>query len=356
MKKKERNCLDTIQIASPCPANWDEMEGDDKSRFCKLCSLNVYNISSLTSEDAEQFLQERMFSGERVCVSLYRRPDGTVITEDCPVGLRKLRAAARRVKSVAAAIVALTISALTGVRAQQPGKDAPVPTRGEPTVAVPPQKDRERFMGDIATPITPGCAMPRPSGSDLVDPTNAKTNLPYTLNVRGTLFPAADPWYTRHCSSTSLALKAISSATINGTSNQKELEKALELFTCNLWAKQADTPEVVARHHIQTSLRLTGEANCLYYLGKAMEAATKYEEALRELESVKFDSKPAMVTRIFGNLNQAERLLKEKFDAAALKERLGKIAAAFSEKKTNKSGIAWITAPDGACDFTEPLL
>jgi hypothetical protein len=29
--------LTNVQIASPCSANWDEMIGDDASRFCNQC-------------------------------------------------------------------------------------------------------------------------------------------------------------------------------------------------------------------------------------------------------------------------------------------------------------------------------
>ena len=35
------NPLDNIRIASPCSANWDEMFGDERKRFCGDCKLNV---------------------------------------------------------------------------------------------------------------------------------------------------------------------------------------------------------------------------------------------------------------------------------------------------------------------------
>jgi hypothetical protein len=37
--------LDRIEIASPCTVEWDSMTGDDRSRFCGQCKLNVYNIA-----------------------------------------------------------------------------------------------------------------------------------------------------------------------------------------------------------------------------------------------------------------------------------------------------------------------
>lgn len=39
-------------------------------------------------------------------MQLYRRFDGTIITDDCPVGLRRIRDTWRRVKSVAAGAAA----------------------------------------------------------------------------------------------------------------------------------------------------------------------------------------------------------------------------------------------------------
>jgi hypothetical protein len=42
--------LDNIRIATPCQANWDEMPGDERIRFCSACSRSVYNIAALVSE------------------------------------------------------------------------------------------------------------------------------------------------------------------------------------------------------------------------------------------------------------------------------------------------------------------
>jgi hypothetical protein len=50
-----------------------------------------------------------------VCVRLFRRADGTIITQDCPVGLARVRAAARRALIRAAALIGLV--GATGVAA-----------------------------------------------------------------------------------------------------------------------------------------------------------------------------------------------------------------------------------------------
>ena len=77
--------LNDLRIASPCPASWDAMRGDDRVRFCDSCSKHVYNVSGLTADAAVALVRE---SEGHLCVRLYRRKDGTVLTADCPVGLK----------------------------------------------------------------------------------------------------------------------------------------------------------------------------------------------------------------------------------------------------------------------------
>jgi hypothetical protein len=84
--------LDQLQIASPCPASWEEMQGDNRARFCTLCDKHVYNFAAMTAEEGLALVKEKEGN---LCGRLYRRRDGTVLTADCPVGwaahLRRLR-------------------------------------------------------------------------------------------------------------------------------------------------------------------------------------------------------------------------------------------------------------------------
>jgi hypothetical protein len=89
--------LELIEIATPCEASWDDMRGDDRVRFCGHCKLNVYNLSDMPRAEAEKLVQERE---GRLCVRFFKRHDGTVLTRDCPVGIRAIRR--RLVRSVAA--------------------------------------------------------------------------------------------------------------------------------------------------------------------------------------------------------------------------------------------------------------
>lgn len=103
------NPLNNLKIASPCEANWDEMQGDQRKRFCGECKLNVYNLSGMTKTEAEELLSN---SEGRLCVRFYQRTDGTVLTEDCPVGWAKIK---QRVSKTAAAFASLIIGLVSGL-------------------------------------------------------------------------------------------------------------------------------------------------------------------------------------------------------------------------------------------------
>lgn len=91
--KEPKEILGRMRVASPCPANWDSMEGDARVRFCRLCNLNVYNLSDMTRAEVEALVLK---TEGRLCGRLTRRADGTVLTKDCPVGLRAVRVRATR--------------------------------------------------------------------------------------------------------------------------------------------------------------------------------------------------------------------------------------------------------------------
>src|SRR4051812_25709981 len=83
--------LEDLRIATPCNADWDEMKPLDdgaRVRFCGQCEKNVYDLSAMTRADAESLVREKE---GRLCVRFYQRADGTVLTADCPVGVRKQR-------------------------------------------------------------------------------------------------------------------------------------------------------------------------------------------------------------------------------------------------------------------------
>ena len=117
--------LENVQIATPCPADWNAMQGDERSRFCGQCQLNVYNLSGMTRQEAEDLL--RTTEGG-MCIRMFKRADGTILTKDCPVGLnilhrRKVRNVTRK---VAAVLVVVTAAGLfTVLPAESKSKQDP---------------------------------------------------------------------------------------------------------------------------------------------------------------------------------------------------------------------------------------
>jgi ABC-type cobalt transport system substrate-binding protein len=115
---QQNDFLDRMRVASPCSVGWESMSGDERVRFCDQCRLHVYNISELTSAEASSLITK---TEGQLCARVYRRADGSILTRDCPVGLRALR---RRVSKMAGAAFAAVLSLCSGAFGQtQPQED-----------------------------------------------------------------------------------------------------------------------------------------------------------------------------------------------------------------------------------------
>src|SRR5688572_21785939 len=71
--------LDVIDVKRPCPASWDTMAGDERSRFCEQCGLHVHNLSAITFDEAQRLVCAR---AGRLCVRFERDQRGRVVTLD----------------------------------------------------------------------------------------------------------------------------------------------------------------------------------------------------------------------------------------------------------------------------------
>jgi hypothetical protein len=100
--------LENVRVAVPCSADWNQMTGDERVRFCGQCNLNVYNLSGMTKREAESLVTE---AEGRLCIRYYRRADGTILTRNCPVGLTAIK---RRFSSITRAILSAVLSFLAG--------------------------------------------------------------------------------------------------------------------------------------------------------------------------------------------------------------------------------------------------
>ena len=127
-----------LKVASPCHESWERMQGDDRVRHCAECDLNVYNISAMTQAEAMELVSTHE---GRLCGRLYRRPDGTVITKDCPTGARIVIKC--RVSRIAGAALAASMS--VGLAAAQNAKVKKTPIKTEA---------QQKAHGDISLVVT----------------------------------------------------------------------------------------------------------------------------------------------------------------------------------------------------------
>ena len=162
-KKRVLPLLDTVKVASPCNRSWDEMLGDDRVRFCTSCEKNVFNLSSMSREEAEALLASR--SQGELCIRYYQRADGTVMTQDCPVGVSKKRRKLFVLATAGAGAMAFAAASMAPKAACTMG-----------AVAANPQTQNQ-VVGDWAGPPTTTAVPPAyPDQTPHVTPTAAPTN------------------------------------------------------------------------------------------------------------------------------------------------------------------------------------
>lgn len=102
--------LDHLRIAAQCPADWDQMFSfeDKRVRFCSQCNLNVYNLSDMSRREAEALITK---TEGHLCVRFYRKADGSILTQNCPVGLKAIK---RRLAWVAQVVLGMVLSLVSG--------------------------------------------------------------------------------------------------------------------------------------------------------------------------------------------------------------------------------------------------
>lgn len=85
-QQRSTNSLPVIQIATPCPMQWDKMQGDDSKRFCNQCTKNVFNFAEMPRDDVSDLL----CSGQSVCARISRHADGSIVTLDDKPSTKRL--------------------------------------------------------------------------------------------------------------------------------------------------------------------------------------------------------------------------------------------------------------------------
>ncbi len=144
--------LNNVRVASPCSADWDAMIGNELSRFCGQCNLNVYNLSGMTRAEAEHLIAGH---AGRLCVRFYRRADGSILTRNCPVGLRAVQ---QRVSKFTRAVVSSVLGFVAGIAC----------FNGVAGVVIKGRLTRSPMMGDIAIErLEPPLLSPQLIGTDV---------------------------------------------------------------------------------------------------------------------------------------------------------------------------------------------
>jgi ankyrin repeat protein len=130
-----KNKLDTIQIPSPCTADWDSMVGNRQVRFCEHCHLSVHNLSAMTRDRALRLVAN---SHGRLCVRFVPGDTGRPIT-NLPLKFHRI---GRRVSRLTAGVFTAALS-LSSAAAQSGSQPTPTRASAEQSVPAPEQKPVE---------------------------------------------------------------------------------------------------------------------------------------------------------------------------------------------------------------------
>ncbi len=79
--------VDSKKLAKRCTWTWDD-DSTERFRYCQICQSQVYNFEDLELAQAEALILIREYKRN---ATLYKRPDGKFMTQDCPVQVKKKR-------------------------------------------------------------------------------------------------------------------------------------------------------------------------------------------------------------------------------------------------------------------------
>lgn len=131
LKKHRLPMLSRVRVATPCNARWEDMQGDERVRFCGKCGKNVFNLSALSEDEAEALVYEHEGN---LCARFFRRKDETMITSDCRVSKRRRRGIVFGTLGLAATAAGGLFYGLFGAPAAAMGSIAVVPPNTPPVV------------------------------------------------------------------------------------------------------------------------------------------------------------------------------------------------------------------------------
>lgn len=183
-EEQKRIKLEAIEIPTPCPMLWENLDGDERKRFCDECGKHVHDLSALTRVEAEALLSE---NEAKLCVSYELTPTGGIKTRDYSETFRCSREAVRgAVGLVAGALVAVcsTLPALAkdalsphrtmGKIRANVNSEAPKPIAPQTQSATPADAGREgRMTGAPAVVHTDSTTTPKDTTTTTKDSATA---------------------------------------------------------------------------------------------------------------------------------------------------------------------------------------
>lgn len=154
-QQDNREILNRVRVASPCSASWEEMPGGERVRSCEKCARKVYNLSGMSASDAAKLVREA--EGQRLCVRFYRRPDGSLMTRDCPVGASLVRRRLARALSCGFASLLFVGGALTQSGRMRAREQAAQLRQDEQAWRSAQPAPVQNFLNQVDPPLTPEC-------------------------------------------------------------------------------------------------------------------------------------------------------------------------------------------------------
>jgi hypothetical protein len=141
-----------------CDATWDDMVGSDRVRACARCERQVFNLSSMTSEEAEATLRSGLEEGaRRPCIVYEVDAKGRLLILSSDE--RAPSASGRKRVFFAAVVVAaaLPVAACDAPPKAQPARAATV-AEPEPPASSTPSPPASAPSNDDETPAAPASA------------------------------------------------------------------------------------------------------------------------------------------------------------------------------------------------------
>ena len=117
---------ESLKISEPCSAEWGQMAGNRRVRFCAHCSLHVHNLSEITPTEALELVRR---SGGRLCLRIERDPGGVPRTRTLAEPLYRIR---RRASGLAASAFGAVLTLCSTAAAQEPAQE-PAPQQQQDT-------------------------------------------------------------------------------------------------------------------------------------------------------------------------------------------------------------------------------